>query len=403
MEQPKIPTNEADRIQALYSYNILDTVPEQSYDDIIAIASSICDTPISLISLVDKDRCWFKAKLGLENQETPREIAYAAHAINVPDEPTIIEDALTDARFFDCPLVLADPPMRFYVGTPLVTKKGHVLGTLCVIDHQPKKLKDTQISTLKILAKQVVTQFELRKKINEVNQLNQKLQIAYDEMEAFSYSVSHDLKAPLRGIKGFSELILEEYRSNLDEDGQELFKEIIYSVDKMDGLIMDIIDLAKINQQDLVPTEINLSELCQEIIQEHPDRADYQIEIAPNLFVLGDAKLMKIVWRNLIGNAFKYSSKVDKPIIRIGQEILSGTTVSYIKDNGAGFDMETAAKIFHPFHRLHGESEFEGNGIGLAIVKRIINRHEGKVWAESKINFGASFYFTMKDTGKIKR
>lgn len=396
MQQPLIPSNELARLKALYSYDLLDSVSEQSYDDIIAIAAGICDAPVSLISLVDKDRCWFKAKLGLEEQEAPRAIAYAAHAINTPNEPTIIEDALADERFHDCPLVLEDPPMRFYAGTPLVNEAGHVLGTLCVIDHKPRKLKITQIDTLKRLAKQVVAQFELRKKVNEVKLLNQKLENAYKEMEAFSYSVSHDLKAPLRGIRGFSELILEEYIADLDEDAQSLFQEIMQSVDKMDEMIKDIMNLAKISRLELSATQIDLSQCCEAIIKEQPNRISYEVQIAPNMVMEGDEKLMKTVWRNLIGNAFKYSSKTLNPRIEIGQKNLDGQNVFYIKDNGAGFDMTTSGKMFNPFHRLHGEVEFEGNGIGLAIVNRIIKRHHGKIWAESEVGQGAIFYITLE-------
>ncbi|MEM1121033.1 MAG: ATP-binding protein [Bacteroidota bacterium] len=395
MKHPEIPANEAERLSELYSYDLLDTVPEQAYDDIVAIAAGICGTPVSLISLVDKDRCWFKAKVGLEQTEAPRQIAYAAHAINSPHEPTVIEDALADERFCDCPLVLANPPMRFYVGTPLVTDTGHVLGTLCVIDHQPRKLNDGQIQILKRLAKQVVAQFDLRKKVNEVNLLNKQLQDAYQEMEAFSYSVSHDLKAPLRNIKGFSELLLEAFVEQLDEDGQVLFQSIIQSTHKMENIIKDIMDLSKINRSELSTEQIDITQICTSIIDEIPHRDRYVVKITPKIFAEGDKKLMSTLWRNLISNAFKYSSKVNNPVIEIGQQPFHGTTLFYIKDNGTGFDMTTASNIFQPFQRLHGDSEFEGNGIGLAIVKRIVQRHKGKIWAESELGKGATFYFTL--------
>ena len=394
MKHPVIPTNEAARLKNLYSYQLLDTLPEQSYDDLVSIAANICKTPISLVSLVDKDRCWFKAKFGLNQSEAPREIAYAAHAINQPDEIMVVEDALKDERFFDCPLVLDDPPMRFYVGTPLVSNQGFALGTLCVIDKVPRQLTPEQIQTLKKLANQIVAQFELRKKMLEVEQLNNQLNAAYQEMESFSYSVAHDLKAPLKGMQGYIQLLQEEYIGQLDVDAQEMFKEVVASANKMENLVADIMHLSKVTRDTLQLDDINLTNLCLVIIQDLAIAEDYTIKISSNLTTYGDKRLIKTAMTNLIGNAAKYSSKVADPIIEIGQTRHKDQSIFFIKDNGVGFDMATAANIFKPFTRLHGESEFEGSGIGLAIVDRIIKRHNGRIWAESELGKGACFYFS---------
>lgn len=395
MESPPIPKNELERLRALYSYNLLDTLPEESYNDLVAIAASICNTPVSLISLVDKNRCWFKAKIGLEQTEAPRNIAYAAHAINYPDGITIIEDALQDERFVDCPLVLDDPPMRFYAGTPLLSSEGYALGTLCVIDHQPRKLNETQISSLKKLARQVVSQFELRKKMNEVHELNTKLNDSYKDMESFSYTVSHDLKAPLRGIRSFTDLILEDYAEELSPDVKEMFQLVHFSAIRMDDLIESTLDLAKIVGKTPKIAHIDLSEIVTKVIDELVIPSHYSIKVEPNLMVFADAKLMRTVLDNLIGNAVKYSSKVEQPQIEIGQTIIKKTPTFFIKDNGVGFDTKHADSIFKPFKRLHGDSEFEGTGIGLAIVDKIIKKHGGKIWVDSTIQQGTTFYFSL--------
>jgi GAF domain-containing protein len=158
----KTPTQEAARLAALEQYGILDTPPEQSYDDITSLAAYICDVPIALISLVDADRQWFKSKVGIDVRETSRDVSFCAHAISGTDI-MVVNDALADERFSENQLVTCAPNIRFYAGVPLITPEGHPLGTLCVIDHQPRELSDYQIKTLKSLARQVVTQLELQR------------------------------------------------------------------------------------------------------------------------------------------------------------------------------------------------------------------------------------------------
>lgn len=395
-KNPIIPTQEAIRLRTLYSYNLLDTLPEQSYDDLVSIAANICNTPISLVSLIDKNRCWFKAKFGLEQTESLRNIVHTAQAINNPNEVMIIEDALQDERFHDCPLLLNAPPICFYAGISLVTNDGFVLGTLCVIDKVPRQLTSSQIQTLKKLANQIVAQFELRKKMIEVKQLNEQLNTTYQEMEFFSYSVVHNLKAPLKGMQGYIQLLKEEYMDKLDDDAQEMFSEVLASSIRMDELVTDIMHLSKITRETLQMKMVNLADFCVDIIRTLALPKQYTINISPDLMAFCDERLIKTALTNLISNATKYSHKVINPTIEIGQTNQNGQTVFFVKDNGVGFDMATAANIFQPFCRLHGASEFEGSGIGLAIVDRIIKRHNGKIWGKSELGKGANFYFALQ-------
>ncbi|NHJ33146.1 MAG: hypothetical protein FK732_09795 [Asgard group archaeon] len=217
------------------------------------------------------------------------------------------------------------------------------------------------------------------------------------ELEAFSYSVSHDLKAPLRSIAGFSKAIKEDYSNQLDDKGIDYLTRIIKSTDRMNELIGDMLDLSQISRADLIPESVNLSEITQEITnnlsQSYPEH-DIEFDIQDNVLVKCDVKLIRIALENLLSNAVKFSLVKSKSIINFGEVKQDNKRVFFVKDNGVGFDMKYYDKLFGLFQRLHSIEEFEGTGVGLITVKRIIDRHKGEVWAESKVNEGATFYFT---------
>ena len=240
-------------------------------------------------------------------------------------------------------------------------------------------------------------------KINELNASlvhhSAQLEDVNKDLEAFSYSVSHDLRAPLRSINGFSKILLEDYSAKLDDKGREYFQRIMTSSQLMAQLIEDILNLSRLSRAEIHKDKVNLSELANEVVMElkrqQPDR-HVEFDIEPGLEAYGDRHLLKLVFDNLLGNAFKFTGKVDLGKIKFGATTYNGELVYYIKDNGAGFDMAYADKLFKPFQRLHSQSEFPGTGIGLASVQNIIRRHGGKVWVEGQKNNGATFYFTLK-------
>lgn len=171
----KLPDNEIDRLKALNSYRVLDTVPEQTYDDIVFLASQICEVPMASVTLVDSRRQWFKAKIGIDFSETERELSFCSHAILSPDETTIISDTLKDDRFYDHPMVVSEPNIRFYAGAPLVTPEGYAVGTLCALDSKPKQLTLLQKNALAVLSRQIVAQLELRLKIAQLEEMERRL------------------------------------------------------------------------------------------------------------------------------------------------------------------------------------------------------------------------------------
>jgi len=220
---------------------------------------------------------------------------------------------------------------------------------------------------------------------------------ANQQLEAFSYSVSHDLRSPIRSIYGFAQILERKYKNTLDEEGLELLSVIRTSTAKMQQLVEDLLAFSRLGKKNISRSLIHKQSLVQNIWNTINDGS----ETVPHLILkplpdaCGDEPLLTQVWVNLLSNAVKYSSKSDNPIVEVGAEDIGDEIVYYVKDNGAGFDMRYADKLFTVFQRLHEASEFEGTGVGLAIVKRIIEKHNGRVWAEGKINKGAAFYFAL--------
>ena len=227
-----------------------------------------------------------------------------------------------------------------------------------------------------------------------IKQRTEQLQESNEQLKAFNYSVSHDLRSPLRSINGFSKILIEDYIDKLDEDGQEYLNRVCSASERMGNLIDDMLKLSRISQCDMSSDTIPLDDLAKKIIDvliaSDKDRKT-EIIIHPGLTVTGDLGLIRIMMENLIGNAWKYSSTSPLTFIEIGKE----DDVFFIRDKGTGFDMQYANKLFTPFNRLHTADMFEGTGIGLATVKRIIDRHNGKVWADSDLDEGSTFYFKL--------
>jgi len=239
---------------------------------------------------------------------------------------------------------------------------------------------------------------------SQIQQLNSELQknivqleVVNKELESFSYSISHDLQAPLRILNGHSAILLEDYGDTLDDEAKRLLGSIRRNTQKMNDLIKDLLKFSKSGRQEVEKSEIDTTKLVSTILLEletsTPPKAT--IILNPLLPVFADCSLVTQVWINLISNAIKYSAKKENPKIEIGSIQHENEVVHYVKDNGVGFDTAYADKLFGVFQRLHKASDFEGNGVGLAIVKRIISKHGGRVWAESKPNEGASFYFSL--------
>lgn len=224
------------------------------------------------------------------------------------------------------------------------------------------------------------------------------LEAAIKELESFSYSVSHDLRGPLRAIDGFSRILMDDYNAQLDAEARRHLARIRNAVQRMGTLIDDLLGLSRVGRAEMQQVEVDLGRLANEVVEElrasDPQRI-VQVTIASVLIGFGDEHLLRLALHNLIGNAWKYTRRTATARIEFGALQQDGQTVYFIRDNGAGFDMQYAGKLFGAFQRLHRDDDFEGSGIGLATVQRIIQRHGGRIWAEAEVNEGATFYFTL--------
>ncbi|HEY9527590.1 MAG TPA: ATP-binding protein [Anaerolineales bacterium] len=227
-----------------------------------------------------------------------------------------------------------------------------------------------------------------------------ELEAANKELEAFSYSVSHDLRSPLRSIDGYSLALLEDFGELLPGEGRRFLENVRGSAQRMGELIDDLLKLSQVSRAEIHAVPVDLTRLAERILTEfqrnHPERT-IRFRITPNLNAHGDARLLQVVLENLLNNAWKYTSRQEQAEIEFGARQEDGRTIFFVHDNGAGFDMAYAGKLFGAFQRLHGMTEFPGTGIGLATVQRIIHRHGGRIWAEGVVDGGATFFFTLPD------
>lgn len=257
------------------------------------------------------------------------------------------------------------------------------------------------------MARDITRRHEAERQIRELNagldRHATELEAVNKELEAFSYSVSHDLRAPLRAIDGFSQALIEDYRERLDATGQDFLGRVRTAAQRMGELIDDLLKLARVTRTELNLEEIDMSALAEEVARDLRQRdpiRDIELVIAPQLRVRADPRLLRIALGNLLDNAWKFTGGRAKALVEFGVDQRNGAAAYYVRDNGAGFDIARANKLFGAFQRLHDVREFPGTGIGLATVQRVIHKHGGRVWAEGAVNQGASFYFTIGEADK---
>lgn len=396
---PKDHINEQLRLKELESFSILDTLPDQDYDNLTSIAAQICGTPISLVSLIDNKRQWFKSHHGLNVSETPKEYAFCAHAINNDDKLFLVKDAREDERFYDNPLVTAEPYVIFYAGIPLVTDEGLPLGTLCVIDHEPKVLDQSQINALKSLSVQVMNLLRLRKSKMDQESLISNLESKNRELEQFANVAAHDLKSPLHSITSLASLFRKQYSDSIDDDGKNILRLIEESSEKLSGLIEGLLRYSK--SEDSLKEEkslININTMVIGLSKLFSAEENLSINSkSPIESITVNKTALDQILINLVANAIKYNDK-EKIEIEIDVDEDEHQYIFIVKDNGPGIKKEYQERIFNIFEVFSNSDRYgkSGNGIGLSTVKKVVELLGGRINVESEIGHGAKFIFTLE-------
>lgn len=398
MISPALPSNELNRLQSLYDLDIVGTEQESDFDYITKLAAYICNTPVALVTLVDKEKQWFKSKVGLDICETSRESSFCAHAILSPEEILEVPDARKDLRFIDNPLTKTDQPVTFYAGIPLRTKGGVALGSLCVIDHKPNELNNEQREALVTLGKQVERLFELRLVNNTLEQTKNSLTKHNNLLKDFAGTVSHDLKMPLANLILTSDIVKKKYEDLLDLSGKKYLGYLKKSSMSMSNYITNILshyesmayekdDVQQFMLNDSLEDLVDLLNINFECEVHFPET---NLELSCNRAALDQ------IFLNLIGNSLKYNDK-KHTIITIGAVEQSSKFQFSVRDNGRGIEADKVDSIFTLFSTIghldkHGE---RGHGIGLSTVQKLVHNMGGTIKVSSLLGEYTEFLFTI--------
>ncbi|MEL0650081.1 GAF domain-containing sensor histidine kinase [Algibacter sp. TI.3.09] len=395
MIAPDFPKNERERLAQINRYKLLDTLPESDFDNITSLVATICEVPISLITLLDSDRNFLKSHHGIDIQESPRNISFCGHAI-LQDDIFIVEDAREDIRFKDNPLV-AGVNAIFYAGVPLITKEGLALGTLCIYDHVPRKLTETQKKALITIAKQVLNLFDLRLNNRLLAESKQELTDRNNELGRFASHVSHDLKSPLANIMSLTTFLKEDEANTFSEESIEYISFIEESAESLKDYIDGILIHYKANELLNADKEYaTLNSVFEEVQRIHLLN-DKQLKFSnytDSVFIVKAAVTQVLI--NLVDNALKYNNKPNPEVILGFSENKNNYTFT-VKDNGNGIaeaQQDQVFKLFNNNNQVDVKGK-KGTGIGLFTVKNLVEKLGGTITLKSELNIGSIFTFSI--------
>lgn len=387
--------NEQERLLELMRYEVLHTQYEEDFDQIVQLASSICKTPISTITLLDAHKQWFKAKVGIDNTDGDRDTSFCGHTI-LQSDILEVKDALTDERFHDNPLVLDDPKIRFYAGYPLVSPEGYALGTLCVIDNVPRSLTEEQKFTLRILGNQIMKMFELRLKNKEEFVRNQLIEEQKKKLEASKAVqhkiisiIAHDVRGPVASVKAMIELTKE--KSLTEAEIAELMglldKQLDGTLDMLTNLVEWGSILLKKEKLNLEP--VALAEVAERVInnlQPFTSIKENQLinKVTIDCKVLADKNTLRFMLRNIISNANKFTSR--GAISVSSEKTENGMVKISITDSGCGMSEDIQKQLFNPAKRQsrEGTHKEKGSGLGLILTKEFAESMNADIEVQSK-------------------
>ncbi|MBF4491179.1 response regulator [Flavobacterium sp. JLP] len=396
-----IPANETKRLAALKRYNILDTLPEDAFDDATRLVSYICSVPIAHISFIDESRQWFKSEIGVGVSEVPREISFCRYTI-MESEMLEIEDTHVHETLKDDPNVKGGFKVRFYAGVPLTTPDGYNIGTICAADHVSKKLDKNQRNALSIVAKHVINQLELRTKNIELNTQKKIADRAVLAKDSFLANMSHEIRTPLNAIIGFTDLLAQ---TKLDRIQRDYMDSVQVAGENLLLIVNDILDLSKIESGNLTIEDqpFNLKKTLKHIYDLLKVKALENVEF--NLFldadmpeiVIGDQGRLNQILVNLTGNALKFTEEgeVTISVKKVGETEDQYSLRFSVKDTGIGIPSNKLKTIFERFTQAEESTtrRFGGTGLGLSIVKQLVELHGAEIHVKSQKERGSEFFF----------
>lgn len=377
---PLIPDEEVERLAVLQDLNILDTPPEPSFDAVARVAADLCQVPVVVVSLIDRHRQWFKARIGLDEQEMPRERSFCAHLVSLK-APLEVLDPRSDSRFSFNPAVTSEPGIRFYAGMPLMSAGGHVIGSICVVDTEKREpLSERQWDVLKVLASGTVAQMEQAANERALLRLRCVVDALEEDQENLEQVLSHDLLEPLRSISGHLKLVERREAGRLSEGSSELFGLAVRNALRMGGMLDRLLAYLQFGRHEMHPEVCSADDLVWTAWQSlHPERlyptARLDVESLPNLRV--DASQCLVLFRQILDNALRFVPDGRDPRIHVSAERKGGELIVRIADNGIGLRADEARHIFRLFS--HGASRELGGGNGLTLAQRIMLRHGGRL------------------------
>ena len=405
MDNKKIPVphNEKDRVAALKRYNILDTLPQEEFDNVAKLVSYICEVPIAHISFLDENRQWFKSLVGFEAIEVAREETFCQYTI-MGSEIMEIPDTHINETFKDDPNVKGGFKVRFYAGIPITTPDGYNIGTICAIDHKPKHLNDEQKKALATLAKHIITLLELHDKNAQLDKQTKIAEMAVRAKDSFLANMSHEIRTPLNAINGFTDLLAQ---SHLDSTQKGFVTNIQMAGENLMYVINDILDLSKIESGKLAmeAAPFNIKTTLKHVYDllkvKVPNTIEFNLFLDADMpeIVVGDKARMNQIMVNLAGNAIKFTHEGD---ITISVKKVDETDEKYrlkfsVKDTGIGIGKDNLDSIFERFTQAEESTtrEYGGTGLGLNIVKQLIELQGGEIYLKSEVGRGSEFYFLL--------
>lgn len=390
--------DEQQRLDELRSYDILDTPAETGFDDITQLLAAQLDVPIVLVSLVDQHRQWFKSKVGLTVDETPRDLAFCAHALHQPDL-LIIEDTHANPDFADNPLVTGEPYIRFYAGMPLVTAKGHALGTLCVIDHQPRQLSKLEQQTLRVLGKQVMQQLDARRQMHQLHTATQRLIQMNAEKEQFFSLVARDLRIPFSQLLTYTDQLNVDFETLSATERHHLLSRLHQTARQTFRSVDNLLQWAMLETNTLPfhPTLISIDRLITPICQMFAAVArskgiDLKQDVHQGLRISADVDMMYALLQHLLSNAIQHTPAGGQVMIRALMQ--DDRVLICVADTGTGMSADKVQRLFRVDTEWHQHSQ---RGLGLLLCQQYMRKHQGQLIVESTPALGTTMTLSFKD------